>query len=149
MSIVNLAKNLIRNTSRPSMFHTIIDAKFLIETKKDFNWEIVKQNAIKTNTELMVYTALHFINYFQTKKLPELFKQEFEDSSVLFIFNKLFLPRMREKNRSLKFTRAFRSLKAIKKYFSFKPMHFLYKRHFSAQNPKIARFFLVQSKEIL
>lgn len=149
MSLVNLAKNLIRNTSRPSIFHTVIDTKFLSETKKDLNWEIVKQNAIKTNTEAMVYIALHFINYFHQKKLPEFFENEFDDEVILVIFNKFFIPQMREENRSLKLIRAFRSWNGVKKYFSFKPMYFLYKRRFSGRNPRIARFFITHNKEFL
>ena len=61
ISLVNLARNLRNKTSQAGLLYTLFDCKFLIENKPDFDWNIVKENAKITGTEIQMNFAVKFI----------------------------------------------------------------------------------------
>lgn len=147
ITLINLAKNMMRNTSFPSILYSILDCKYLIEAKKDFDWNIVRQNAINTKSEPQIYIAIEFINGFISTNLPILFEKEFHDRSILYLYNKWFLKKMQEQSHTYSIKDIFNSgWKSIKSYMSFRPQYILYKRKTIRTNPQLAKKVLENQK---
>ena len=79
ISLVNLARNLREKTSQAGLIYTIFDCKFLQESKPDFDWEIVKENARLTKTEVQMNFAIKFLMRISKNIFPEALQ-----SDVLF-----------------------------------------------------------------
>ncbi len=147
--LINLSKNLIRYTSPASILYTILDCQYIANLKNDFDWNIVKQNAVKTKTESQLYIAIRFINEYLPDKLPELFEKEFNDSSVLFIYNEWFLKRLRNKSHKLNIKEIFKPWwDGIKNYLNFRPQYILYKRRTIRENANMAKAVLENQRLI-
>ena len=74
ISLVNLARNLREKTSQAGLIYTIFDCKFLQESKPDFDWEIVKENARLTKTEVQMNFAIKFLMRISKNIFPEAFQ---------------------------------------------------------------------------
>ncbi|MBR6126139.1 nucleotidyltransferase family protein [bacterium] len=137
----NLNKNLMRNTSYHSILYSIIDSMYLFNLKSDFDWNIVRENAIKTKTESQVAVAIKFLNEYVPIKLPEMFSDEFYDKSILSVYDGVFVDKLREESRSLKFNNI-KSLSDLVYYVSFRLKYILYRRKFISKNVKFAKKIL-------
>ena len=71
ISLVNMTRNLTHKTSWHGVLFALFDVKYLIESKKDFNWDIVIENAQKTKTQMQMCLATGFINKIVPNLLPE------------------------------------------------------------------------------
>ena len=83
--LVNMNKNLAQLTCRLNILYYIADSMYLLDLKPDFDWEIVRQNFIKTKTELQAVTSIKFLNQFVPRKLPEFFVDEFSEKCRLYM----------------------------------------------------------------
>lgn len=147
LTLINLSKNIMRVSSYANILHAIIDCDYLIKLKPDFNWDIVKQNAIKTKTEDQIYIIIKFVNLFLPEKLPVMFEQEFKDKSVLYLYNDWLLANMKKKSHSLKFFGIFKKcIDDIIYYIKFRPQYVLYKRRMIRENPSMAKTILKNQK---
>lgn len=80
--LINMNKNIVQNTSTLNILYYILDSMYILNLKPDFDWDIVKQNTIKTKTEIPISVMLHFLNKFVPIKLPEFFSEEFYSKCV-------------------------------------------------------------------
>ena len=83
--LASLNKNMAQHSCGLNILYYITDSMFLLDLKPDFDWEIVKQNIIKTKTELMATVSIKFLNQFVPRKLPELFADEFHDKCLSYM----------------------------------------------------------------
>lgn len=154
ISIINLSKNLILNHSSTGILYTLFDCKYLIDLKPDFDWNIVRQNSIKTNTESQLLIALRFINNIVPNLLPEnidytdMFDKQFRDDVTLIYYNKHFLSNMREKSHTIKIQNIFKSWDNFKEYLIFRPKYFMFTRKMIRKNPKLAGKVLIRQKSL-
>ncbi|MBR6099570.1 nucleotidyltransferase family protein [bacterium] len=147
--LVNLVKNMTRITSFQSILYSVIDSMYLINLKPDFDWNIVRQNAIKTNTEPQVAVAIEFLNRFVSAKLPEMFTEEFRERSILYLYNEWFIKSLRKRSHSLNFGDIFKNLwHDLIYYFKFRPQYVLYRRKTISKNPKLAKEVLEKQRLI-
>ena len=140
--LINLNKNMAQNTSFPSILYSITDSAYLINMKPDFDWNIVRENAVKTKTEYQVAITLKFLNQFVPVKFPEMFENEFYDKSILCLYNGLFLDKMRQKSHSLIFKEIFKKSDDLIYYLKFRPSYIVYKQKFIRNNVNLAKFVL-------
>ena len=140
--LINLNKNLAHFNNTPGILYSIIDSMYLINLKPDFDWNIIRKNAIKTKTEHQVAVTLNFLNEYVPQKLPEMFEKELYDKSVLCFYNDRFLKKMREKSHSLMLKETFKSLNDFTYYLKFRPLYIAYKQKFVRKNAKLAKFVL-------
>ena len=91
LSLVNLSKNIIHKTSKPSTLYILFDTKFLLE-KADFDFDIIAKNVKLTRTEEQVTFAIRFINTLIPNLIPqEIYKQKmFHRNSVYVVFKRYF-----------------------------------------------------------
>lgn len=87
--LINLNKDLAQHTATNNFLYYIADSMFLLNLKPDFNWDIVKETVIKTNSKLHIALAIHFLNRFVPVKLPELFADEFREICMSFLYDEL------------------------------------------------------------
>ena len=144
--LVNLNKNLMRNTSIHNILHSIIDSMYLIHLKPDFDWNIVKQNAIKTKTEPQLAVIIKFLNEFVPEKLPEMFEKEFLDRCILHIYNKWYLKRLKKKSQTLFIDILKKIWKNIIYYFKFRYLYIKYKQKSVRENAELAKSILENQK---
>lgn len=71
LGMANLARNLKDKSSFEGILYSLFDFKYLIESKSDFNWNLVLQNIIATNTQAQVFLAMKFANRIIPGFLPE------------------------------------------------------------------------------
>lgn len=70
--LANLTKNLRSKTSIHGLFFALLDTKFLLADKPDFDWSIVRQNIKDTDTKLPVRLGAEFMNRLVPGIIPEL-----------------------------------------------------------------------------
>lgn len=141
--LINLIKNLMRITSYASVLHSIIDCKYLTNLKSDFDWNIIKQNAIKTGTEDQIYLAIKFLNEFLPQKIPTMFENEFNEKSISYLYNEWFIKKLRKKSHSLQIKEIFQKfIKDLTYYMKFRPQYIMYKRKTISNNSKLAKIVL-------
>lgn len=133
ISLVNLARNLRNKTSQAGLIFTIFDCKFLQNSKPDFDWNIVIENAKLTHTEVQLNFALKFIKQIAENILPEnisngkLFEKETQEYSNMVMYNRFYLEDLRTKCRALKFGQLFKEPKLIGEYIKIKTKYFALK----------------------
>lgn len=74
IALVNLFKNLVKRQTPESCLTTFYDLKFLVDSKKDFNWDLISENARLTDTEFQVYYSTLFISQVLPDLMPESLK---------------------------------------------------------------------------
>ena len=84
--LVNFNKNLAQGMGTNNFLFYIADSIFLLNSKPDFNWDIVKQNAVKSKTESQIYITLRLLNEYISTKIPVFFADEFNEKCRLLIF---------------------------------------------------------------
>lgn len=149
ITLINLAKNLIRRTSYGSKLHSAIDCMYLAEYKPDFDWDIVIKNAKITHTEGQIYIAIKYLNAFLSAKLPEIFEEEFKRKSIDFLYEKLFLKNLAQKSRELRFKNIFKNKDKFIKYITIKPQYFICKRKIVRKNIRIAKCVLEKQRVVV
>ena len=132
ITLVNLYKNLRDKTSKKGILYAIFDCKFLVENKKDFNWNIVLGNAHKTKTEMQIDLALKVINRISDTIFPseiknsgtfEKFKKTADNNLYMILYNRFYLNDLREKCKPLKIKEIFGDFRLFKAYMSMKPKY--------------------------
>lgn len=131
--LVNLAKNLRDKTSQAGILYSVFDCKFFLETKCDFNWNIVKENARKTKTEVQINFAIKFIDKISSDILPDKiksnmpFEKETNEYSQIVMYNRFFLEDIRTKCRAMKFKEVIKEPKKWLEYVFLKPKYIILK----------------------
>lgn len=150
ISLVNLARNLREKTSQAGLIYTIFDCKFLQESKPDFDWEIVKENARLTKTEVQMNFAIKFLMRISKNIFPEalqsdvLFEKETIEYSNMVMFNRFYLEDLRTICHPLKMQDLFIKPAIWSDYFKYKPKYFglkLLRKH-----PKLIEWFIKDLK---
>ncbi len=144
IALVNLAKNLRNKTSQAGLIFTLFDCKYLQETKPDFDWNIIKENAIKTGTEVQLNFAMKFLMKIADDIFPKsisesiFFEKETIEYSNMVMFNRFYMEDLRSKCRSLKLGSIFTDWDVFKNYIRLKPKYFLLKQ--LIKHPKLIEF---------
>ncbi len=128
----NLARNLRDNTSKAGTLFSIFDCHYLINSKKDFNWNIVIENAKLSGTQIYINFAMKFINYLTPYVLQDflnkpLFEKETRDYSLCVMYKRFYLEEIREQTRKMKLKNLFKDYSLID-YLKIKPKYFLLKQ---------------------
>jgi hypothetical protein len=148
ITLVNLVRNLRNKTSYSGIPYTLFDCKFLIDSKPDFDWNIVIQNSKKTKTENHVYFAIQFINGIVPNLLPEkikydtFFEKEFEKYCILLTYQRFYLWEMKQKSHQMKIKDIFSSFEFFREYLKLKPKYFILKLGIIRKNPVFAKIIL-------
>ena len=114
------------------------------ETKPDFDWNIIKENAIKTGTEVQLNFAMKFLMKIADDIFPKsisesiFFEKETIEYSNMVMFNRFYMEDLRSKCRSLKLGSIFTDWDVFKNYIRLKPKYFLLKQ--LIKHPKLIEF---------
>lgn len=133
VALVNLAKNLRDKTSQAGLLYVLYDCKFLLEISENFDWNIVKENARKTKTEVQINFAIKFIDKISSEILPNEIKQnmpfekETNDYSRIVMYKRFYLEDIRTKCRALKLKEVLKSPKQWGEYLTLKPKYIILK----------------------
>ncbi len=151
IALINMAKNLAENTSSTGILYALFDCKFLLETKPDFNWDIVIENAIKTKTQVHLSFAIKFINKIIPNLLPNkvkannLLEKEINNHCALVLYERFYLRDIRTKCRELKILNVLKNRKLLSEYIELKPKYFLLKQ--LRKSPASVKFIFKMSSE--
>lgn len=133
ITLVNLAKNLRDKTSQAGILYSLFDCNYFLELNPNFNWNIVKENARKTKTEIQINFAIKFIDKISPDILPKSIKEnmpfeiETNEYSKIVMYDRFFLEDIRMKCRSLKFNEILHSIDNMFQYITLKPKYVLLK----------------------
>ena len=148
ISLVNLARNIAENTSSAGILYTLFDCHYLINSKPDFDWNIVKNNAIKTHTKEQICFSMKYINniipnlLFDKLEFIDDFEKELQDYYTLFLYQRIFLYPMKMRGHELTISKAVKDKDLFKEYIKLKPKYLLCKQKFIKKNPYITRLIL-------
>ena len=150
ISFFNLSTHFLQcDAPLPTALYSVLDFQYFLNTKPDFNWDIIKQNAVKTNTEAQFHFAMVYINKFFQNKIPFIFEDEFKEKAGYIIYNKWFLDKTRNKSQSYKLKRIIKTfLLKIKEYICFKIQYFLCKIPFIKENFAVKKLILQNQRLI-
>jgi len=146
--LVNLTKNLINKTSSGGNVYILFDCHYLINSKKDFDWNIVIDNVEKSGSKNQLCLAIKYINNiipdFLSDELmkSKLFRKDFENYSALLLYKRFYLSEMKEHSHALKIGDVIRNPRLFKEYMSFKPKYFICKRSIIKNNPYLVKNIL-------
>lgn len=146
--LANMVRNLRHKTSYTGILYNLFDCKFLIDSKPDFNWNIVINNAKKTGTQTHIWFAIQFLNNIVPNLLPKTFKvdksfeKQFKKYCILLIYQRFFLWEMKQKSHQMKVKDLFSNMKFFLAYLKLKPKYFFLKLDIIRKNPYIAEFIL-------
>jgi hypothetical protein len=95
ISLVNLFKNISKKSSEESCLTSFYDLQYLVGLKKDFDWELILENARLTASEFQTYVSSLHISRVLPGLLPDSFmnpgslgKKRIERGAVDFIFRR-------------------------------------------------------------
>ncbi len=142
ISLINLTRNLMHSTSISSVIYSIFDCMYLTE-QPGFDWNIVKQNAVKTQTQNQIHIAIRFLNKFLISKLSEFYRDEFMENSVMYLYNEYFIQNLKKKSHSISLIGI---IKSIFEYISFRPQYLILKRRMIRENRERAKFVLEKQR---
>ena len=131
--LTNLYRNLKDKTSRAGILLALFDFNFLINSKSDFNWDIVKKNAILTKNQVQINLALGFIRKISPYLIPEYIKNDmFFDKDVKLyslniLFEKYYLDELRLQCSKIPLKTIFKSKNNFFSYLKLKPKFYLLK----------------------
>ncbi len=134
IGLINLARNLHRNSSVKGILYTPFDFKFLKECKPDFNWDMIIENANRTNTLVQLFLVMKFVNKIVPGLLPEaLLQNKFLHNEATKYCNRVmfyhfYVHDVKMRCKKLKIKNALRSFAVLKDYLDAKPKHFVLKR---------------------
>lgn len=146
ITLVNLARNLREATSKAGILYSLFDCKYFLESKSNFNWNIVKNNAKITSTLSHIVCAIEFINEISSNIFPEDILKVFdfdshkEEYSIMVLYKRFYLNDLRTKCRKIKVKDIFKSFDALKRYLALKPKYQILK--FLSKHPKLIKMFI-------
>ena len=133
ISLLNMSKNLYKNTSMKGILYTLFDCDYLISTKPKFDWQQILSNTIETNTQVQMFFAMKFIN----KIIPGMLPQELFNSSEIkakidkycnmVMFQRFYVDELRLICKKIRIKQALCSFSVLKDYLRYKPKYFLLK----------------------
>lgn len=150
ITLVNLARNLRNKTSQAGLLYALFDCKFLIENKPDFNWDIVKENAKLTKTQVQLNFATKFIEKISSNILPneikdkKLFEKETRYYSNMVMYDRFYLEDLRVKCRALPIKDIFKTTENFVNYLKMKPKYYILKM--LRKHPLLIEFFIKDLK---
>lgn len=146
MTLVNISNDLRNTKSNANLLFDLYDCKFILDSKADFSWDIVKENAIKTNTKVHINFAIKFINKISKNILPQdlqnniLFEKETNDYSRMIMFKKFYYTDLQKQCREMKLGKIIKKPSSWGKYVSMKTK---YKTLKSIKNhPRLIEWFI-------
>ncbi len=151
ITLVNLARNLREATSKAGILYSIFDCKFFIDSKKDFDWSIVQDNAIKTDTITQIDFAVRFINSISENIFSENIKEFYGSNknidkySTMVLFKRFYLKDLRTKCRALKLSDIFKNPSLFISYLILKPRYQFLKS--ISKHPKLIKFLVRNLKD--
>ena len=131
----------------------MFDFKYLIESKSDFNWNLVLQNIIATNTQAQVFLAMKFANRIIPGFLPESLLEGGTNHKKLInhcnrmIFHQSFFNSFRQDCKNLNFKDALKNMVQMKNYLVKKPRYFFIKRIIRKSDVLIGIFLTLTAKK--
>lgn len=146
--LINMVRNLMNKTSCAGVLYNLFDCKFLLDSKPDFDWNIVLQNIKKTKTQSQAYFAVKFLNSIVPNLLPEkvlvgsYLEREFKNYCIRLIYQRFFIWNMKQKCRKMKIKDLFSSWEFFKNYMAIKPKYFILKTRIFRKNPYLAEKIL-------
>jgi len=151
LGMINLARNLNNKTSLQGILYSLFDFNFLTQSKPDFNWNLVLQNIIKTNTYAQALLAIKFINKIIPEMLPEalinnnLIKKKFNRYCQKIIFHHFYFNDFQKEGKKLSLKNALKGRRKFKNYLVKKPQYFFLKRIIRKSDFLIGIFLLFKS----
>lgn len=126
ITLTNLASNLRDCKSQAGILFALFDCKYFLESKPDFDWDIVKNNAKKTGTEVQINFAIKFINKISESIIPKeiqhdmLFEKETNDYSRVVMFKRFYYAELQKECRSMKISEVLKNPLTLGKYLKLK-----------------------------
>ncbi len=151
ITLINLSRNLRNKTSQSGILYTLFDCKFLTESKRDFDWDIVRENARITGTEVHINFAVKFICKISPNILSDsinygkFFEKETEDYSNMVMYNRFYLEDLRTKCRGIKISDTLLNSEKLEQYIILKPKYFFLK--LLRNHPMLIKLFIKDLRE--
>lgn len=131
--LLNLAKNLHKNTSIKGVLYSLFDCRYLISSTPDFNWNLILENTIQTNTQVQMYFAMKFANRIVPNLLPqELFENKQLEKKInkycnMVMFTRFYVDELRMTCKKIRIKQALCHMSVMKEYLKYKPKYFMLK----------------------
>ena len=133
IALLNLSKNLYKNTSMKGVLYTLFDCKFLLRSVPNFDWNLVLKSTVETNCQVQMYFAMKFVNRIIPNLLPqELFenkelKKKIDKYCNMVMFSRFYLEDLRLTCKKIRIKNALCHLSVMKEYLKYKPKYFCLK----------------------
>lgn len=154
LGMINLARNLNNKTSLGGILYSLFDFKYLIESKPNFNWNLVLQNIVKTKTYTQALLAMKFINKIIPEMLPELLlkndliNKKFSRYCERIMFHHSYFNNFQKIGKKLSVKNALKSWQNMKDYLVTKPKYFFVKRVVRKNHFLIKVFLILNGKNL-
>ena len=141
----NLTVNLRSGACIRGIAYNLFDLEYLINSKEDFNWDIVAQNILMTHTEATTYFAMQFVNQVLPDIIPNkiLLNSRLNNEVEKLInhdkFYALYVHDVKYACKKLKLKKAIRHWTTFKEYLRLEGQHFFTKR--ILKHPFLIRYF--------
>lgn len=151
IALTNLSRNLMDHSSVKGILFNLFDCKYLIESKEDFDWNIVIENARLTSSVVQLHFAITFLNKIIPNILPshvinnKEFAKEIEEYSEDLLFNSIYFRNLQIYARTLRIKDIFKSFAHFKEYIRVKPRYALIKR--LKHHKAVVHYILEQEKK--
>jgi len=106
ISMINFSRNIMDRTSQKGAPFTLFDIKYLIQSKDTFDWNIIKENAVKTSSEAEISLLSRFINHIIPHLIPSEMETLSEEKEIrafgsLWLFRRFYLSPLQERSHQL------------------------------------------------
>lgn len=138
--LVNLSRNIMNNTSTGGILFTFIDVRYLVDSKEDFDWSVVAENARRSGSEEMLIFAIRFINSVVPGLIPEvliLSERQIMDIATKVRYRRHYLGPLQKRSHELGVMTVLRSPALIPDFLKVRPLYSFLKLFRS--HPRLAR----------
>ena len=134
IALVNLCHNLSERTSPGSVISSFFDLAYLVSSKEDFDWEIVRADALKSRSQVTVSLMARLMDRFVPGVLPPSFLAddirvaEAEEKCFHLLYRRAVLAPLRLEIGEFHLPTAFRTCRPLSRYVARRAKYFFLKR---------------------
>ena len=134
IALVNLCHNLSERTSPGSVISSFFDLAYLVSSKADFDWDIVRADALKSRSQVTVGLMTRLMSRFVPGVLPPHFLEEdidtaeAEEKCFHLLYRRAVLAPLRLEIGEFHLPTAFRTCRPLSRYVARRARYFVLKR---------------------